>query len=63
MNENTIFQDDPRLTAYALGELEGEERAHGGGGGAPRSEVAFHGRCHPGHGAVDRDGSGRGGGG
>ena len=27
MNENTIFQDDPRLTAYALGELEGEERA------------------------------------
>ena len=27
MNENTIFQDDPRLTAYALGELEGEELA------------------------------------
>ena len=27
MNEITILPDDPRLTAYALGELEGEERA------------------------------------
>jgi Ca-activated chloride channel family protein len=27
MNENTILPDDPRLTAYALGELEGEELA------------------------------------
>ena len=27
MNENTILPDDPKLTAYALGELEGEERA------------------------------------
>jgi Ca-activated chloride channel family protein len=26
MNEITILPDDPRLTAYALGELEGEER-------------------------------------
>jgi len=27
MNDTKIFSDDPRLTAYALGELEGEECA------------------------------------
>jgi hypothetical protein len=27
MNETKLFPDDPRLTAYALGELEGDERA------------------------------------
>ena len=27
MNETKRFEDDPRLTAYALGELEGDERA------------------------------------
>lgn len=27
MNDTKIFSDDPRLTAYALGELEGEEHA------------------------------------
>ena len=27
MSENERFQDDPQLTAYALGELEGDERA------------------------------------
>jgi len=26
MNDSKIFSDDPRLTAYALDELEGEER-------------------------------------
>src|SRR4051812_49373479 len=26
MNENKISPDDPKLTAYALGELEGEQR-------------------------------------
>ena len=27
MAPNTILPDDPRLTAYALGEMEAEERA------------------------------------
>ena len=27
MNHPTLSPDDPRLTAYALGELEGEARA------------------------------------
>ena len=27
MNDSKILPDDPKLTAYALGELEGEERA------------------------------------
>ncbi|HXA80312.1 MAG TPA: von Willebrand factor type A domain-containing protein [Opitutaceae bacterium] len=27
MNETKLYPDDPRLTAYALGELEGDERA------------------------------------
>src|SRR5690606_28340189 len=27
MNEHRLMPDDPRLTAYALGELEGDERA------------------------------------
>mgnify|MGYP000601394500 CR=1 FL=1 len=36
MNDFELLPDDPRLTAYALGELEGDERAEveAGGDGA-----------------------------